>query len=84
MNAFALSRILLLRLQRLARSYVEYLMLSSNSWPRSLGIRGVPIRCRLRTQNEQDSDSQWSCHIFHFRLLNVKAHKASTLTCECG
>ena len=56
MNAFALSRILVLRLQRLARSYVEYLMLSSNSWPRSLGIRGVPIRCRLRTQNEQDSD----------------------------
>ena len=73
MNAFALSRILLLRLQRLARSYVEYLLLSSNSWPRSLGIRGVPIRCRLRTQNEQDSDSQWGCHIFHFPTVKCKS-----------
>ena len=57
MNAFARSKILFSRLRRLARSYVECCTLSSDSWPRSLGIRGVPNQFRERVQkciHEQD------------------------------
>ena len=50
MNAFARSKMLFARLRRLARSYVECFMLSSDTWPQSLGIQGVPIRFRLRMQ----------------------------------
>ena len=74
MNAFARSKILFSRLRRLARSYVECCTLSSDSWPRSLGIRGVPNRFRERVQkciHEQDCRSQWRLCVFVYVALCV-------------